>query len=69
MEVFVFAPIVGLVVDGSLRFLQKRNPNLCDDEGNKILRLNANVVSLAICSTIGVLRLVYCHGGMTWCIL
>ena len=56
LETFVFGPIVGFVVDGSQYLLRRANPHLCDEKGDKIIRLKANVYSTAIASTLGVLR-------------
>jgi hypothetical protein len=57
LEVFIFAPLVGAIIDGSQRILIKKMPELTDDEeGKRIIRLKANVYSLSICSTLGVIR-------------
>jgi len=55
LEAMIFGPIVGFVVDGSQYLLRRANPQFCDEEGDKIIRLKANVYSIAIASTLGVL--------------
>ena len=50
-EVFLFAPIVGLIVDSSQNLLTKWNPQM----NEKIIRLKANVLSLSLVAFFGVL--------------